>query len=289
MLKTVRLTEKWSKGDACVMLLGGFDGLHLGHKKLVERAKTFALPIGIMTISGGKGESNLFTEKEREKIFRENGVDFSFVLPFAEIKDMSPVEFVALLQKEFCVKAFVCGDDFRFGKQAKGTPKTLKRATQVCVEVEKLLAIDGEKASATLVKIALANGDAEKASRILGGSFFLLGEVEKGRSVGKTLGFPTANVAYPKEKFALKQGVYQTQVWVDNQCYTGITNYGARPTFDNAQVLTETYLDGFDGDLYGKTIKICFVRWLRGVQKFSTAQALQEQLQKDIRSVRVND
>ena len=289
MLKTVRLTDKWSKNDGCVMLLGGFDGLHLGHKKLVQRAKTFGLPIGIMSITGGKGERNLFTEKEREYIFRTNGIDFLFVLPFAEIKDMSPVEFVGLLQAQFHVQAFVCGDDFRFGKQAKGTPETLKDATQVCVEVEKLLKIDGEKASATLVKTALKSGEVEKANHILGESFFLVGEVEKGRSVGKTLGFPTANVAYPKEKFALKQGVYQTEVWVDGKHYKGITNYGARPTFDNTQVLTETYLDGFDDDLYGKTIEIRFVRFMREVQKFSSGQELKAQLQKDINEVRTND
>ena len=271
------------------MLLGGFDGLHVGHKQLVARAKTFGLPIGIMSITGGKGERNLFTEKEREYIFRTNGIDFLFVLPFAEIKDMSPVEFVGLLQAQFHVQAFVCGDDFRFGKQAKGTPETLKDATQVCVEVEKLLKIDGEKASATLVKTALKSGEVEKASRILGESFFLVGEVEKGRSVGKTLGFPTANVAYPNEKFAVKQGVYQTEVWVDGKRYNAITNYGARPTFDNEEVLTETYLDGFDGDLYGKTIEIRFVRFMRDVQKFSSGQELKAQLQKDINEVRTND
>ena len=113
--------------------------------------------------------------------------------------------------------------------------------------------------------------------------------MKKGRNIGKTLGFPTANVAYPKDKFALKQGVYQTQGFVDGKWYHGITNYGSRPTFDNEEVLTETYLDGFDGDLYGKTIEIRFVRWLRGVQKFSSVDELREQLQKDIRSVRTND
>lgn len=288
-MRTVRLTDKWSKNDGCVMLLGGFDGLHVGHKKLLERAKTFGLPIGIMTISGGKGERNLFTEKEREHIFRNSGIDFSFILPFAEIKDMSPLDFVSLLQTQFHVQAFVCGTDFRFGKQAQGTPKILKDATQVCVEVENLLQIDGEKASASIVKTALQDGNVEKAERVLGERFFLLGEVEKGRSIGKTLGFPTANVAYPQEKIALKQGVYQTEILVDGKQYKGITNYGARPTFNNEQVLTETYLDAFDGDLYGKTIEIRFVRFIRDVQKFPSVQALQVQLQKDIRSVRTND
>ena len=121
MLNTVFLNGQSNIGQSgCVMLLGGFDGLHVGHKKLLARAKTYGLPIGIMTISGGKGERNLFTEQEREYIFFKNGIDFSFVLPFAEIKDMSPSQFVALLQTQFHVQAFVCGTDFRFGKGACG-------------------------------------------------------------------------------------------------------------------------------------------------------------------------
>ena len=114
----------------------------------------------------------------------------------------------------------------------------------------------------------------------------MIGEVFKDRQVGRTIGFPTANVLYPQEKFPLKKGVYETKVEYNGVVYKGITNYGARPTFGNENVLTETYLDGFGGDLYGETLKIRFVRFLREIQKFESVELLKQQLEKDIKKVR---
>ena len=270
------------------MLLGGFDGLHIGHRRLLARAKERALPVGVMTIVGGKGEP-LFTTEEREDVFSRLGADFAFELPFEEIKELSPTEFLSLLMENFQVKAFVCGDDFRFGKNASGTPETLKTSGQVCVEVEKLISVDGEKVSSKTVKELLKNGNAEKACKLLGEPFFLIGTVEKDRQVGRTIGFPTANIRYPLGKFPLKKGVYEGRAEIDGVTYKGIVNYGARPTFNDGEVWTETYFDGFSGDLYGKRLKIEFVRYLRGVQKFESADALIKQLEDDLRRVKEND
>ena len=289
MLKTIDLTGKRNKNADCVMLIGGFDGLHAGHKKLLARAKSFSLPVGIMTIVGGKGGKSLFTPSERRRIFKGAGIDFVFELPFAEICDMTGEAFAGLLYKEFSPKAFICGDDFRFGKGALGTPQTLIHATHVSVEVEKLLLVDGEKVSSSKVKSLLSDGEIERANALLAGEFFLDGEVIKDREVGRTMGFPTANILYPEEKYPLKKGVYETRVDVDGKTYKGITNYGARPTFHNDRVLTETYLDGFEGDLYGKTLTVRFVRFLREIERFADADALKAQLQEDIRRVRTND
>ncbi len=271
------------------MLLGGFDGLHLGHKKLMARAREYALPIGVMTIVGGKEEKSLFTFREREEIFRAQGADFAFELPFLEIKDLSPQAFVELLMKEFQPKAFICGDDFKFGKGASGDSQTLKAVGQVCVEVEQLVTARGEKISSSSIKKYLAGGEVERANELLGEEFFLVGEVVKDRGVGKTLGFPTANIPYPSEKFQIKKGVYETRVCVAEKEYKGITNYGNRPTFGDDRVITETYLDGFDGELYGKTLKVKFVRFLRDIQTFESANALKKRLEEDIRRVRGND
>lgn len=289
MLKTVDFSGQLHKNVGCVMLLGGFDGLHAGHKTLVERAKGFGLPIGIMTIVGGKEEKGLFTLKEREEIFKRAGLDFALELPFGEIKDLSPQEFSALLTREFHPIAFVCGNDFRFGKNACGTPQTLKEAGQVRVEVEKLVTKNGEKISSSKIKTYLAAGEVEKAHELLGEEFFLIGMVIKDRGVGRTLGFPTANVAYPKEKYPMKRGVYETRVRVDGKEYKAITNFGNRPTFGSDTIVTETYLDGFEGDLYGRELKIRFQRYLRDIQKFENAEALKTQLQEDIRRVRKYD
>lgn len=288
MLKTVIFSKNYTKDMPCVMLLGGFDGLHVGHRQLLTRAKEFALPVGVMTIVGGKGLP-LFTTEERETVFSSLGVDFAFELPFDEIKELSPQAFVGLLKENFNAQAFVCGDDFRFGKNAEGTPETLKTCGQVRVEVENLISVDGEKVSSKTVKTLLEIGDIKKANTLLGEQFFLIGEVEKDRQVGRTLGFPTANVRYPSGKFSIKKGVYAGEAELDGVLYKGIINYGARPTFQNGEVWTETYFDGFDGNLYGKRLKIRFAKFLREIEKFESVEALKAQLARDIRSIREND
>ena len=271
------------------MLLGGFDGLHVGHKKLLSRARSYGLPVGIMTIIGGKTGESLFTSEERRIIFKSAGVDFVFELPFLEIKSIPHTDFAALLIGKFPVKAFVCGDDFRFGAGAIGNPEMLKASTQVCVDVEELVKVNGEKVSASRLKTLLVNGDVEPANTLLGEEFFLSGKVFEDRKVGRTLGFPTANIEYPKDKFPLKQGVYETRVTIDGKEYKGITNYGSRPTFLNMATLTETHLLGFSGDLYGRELTVRFRRFLREIQKFDTPNALKAQLKTDIRRVENND
>ena len=285
MIKTVWLTENKNTAKGVAMLLGGFDGLHVGHRRLLSRAKQSGFPVGVMTIIGGK-EGNIFTFTERERIFKACGADFVFELPFDEIKNMSPTEFLNFLIEEFHPALFVCGEDFHFGAGALGTPEMIKTSTQVRVEILSLVEMGGEKISSRRIKELLCKGEVEKANALLGEEFFLCGRVEKDRQVGRTIGFPTANIPYPKDKFPLKEGVYETKTRIDGKEYKGITNYGARPTFDNDKVVTETYLDGFSGDLYGKELTVRFVRYLRGVEKFDGAEALKNQLEKDIQRVR---
>ena len=288
MLKTVFLTDNQERGQGVAMLLGGFDGMHVGHRSLLARAKASGLPVGIMTIAGCK-DKGVFTFTERETIFQECGVDVVFELPFEEIKGLSPQSFLALLEKEFSPKILVCGEDFRFGAKAVGTPKMIKESTQVRVEVLPLVEIEGEKVSSTTIKSLLEKGQVEKANGLLTHNYFLIGEVYEDRKVGRTIGFPTANIRYPEGKFPLKIGVYETKVCVDGCTYKGITNYGARPTFEEDTVVTETYLDGFSGNLYGKQLKVEFVRYLRDIEKFNSVDELKQQLTKDIERVKTND
>ncbi len=284
MYNIINLKKQLNIGEECILLLGGFDGVHLGHKKLLQAAKKYRLPIGITSIYGGKGKS-IFTQKERQDVFLQLGIDFVLEMDFEKIRALSPQEFLTKLTQNFHIKAFLCGEDFRFGFQAQGDAAFLKEYTQGCVETHSLVQFNGEKVSSTAIKSALEQGEIETANALLDGRFFVVGEVEKDRQIGRTIGFPTANIAYPKGKFPLKKGVYQTQVEIGGKVYKAITNYGARPTFENQAVWTETHLIGFSGDLYGKTLKIEFIRYLRDIQKFQTVEKLQAQLRYDMQCV----
>lgn len=288
MLKIVDFTGKFDKNAPCAALLGGFDGLHIGHRVLLEKAKSTGLPVGVMSIVGGKGE-DLFTLSEREEIFRSLGVDFAFETVFDRIRTLSPAAFAELMKKSFTPAAFFCGRDFRFGYGAEGDPEFLERYTRVRVDVSDLLTEGGEKVSSSRVKELLSAGDAAGAAKLLGRDFFLRGEVVRGRQVGRSIGFPTANVFYPQGKYPLKRAVYEARAEAEGREYKGIVNYGSRPTFDNGQVLTETYLDGFTGDLYGRTVEIRFVRFLREIRKFASAEELKRQLTTDMERVKNND
>lgn len=289
MLNIVDFDGKYGKGEPCALLLGGFDGMHIGHRALLLAAEKTGLPVGVMTISKGKGSSDLFTFPEREQIFSALGASFAFEMPFPEIRDLSPSAFCDLLAEKFSPRAFFCGSDFRFGKDAAGTPEFLKEYTRVSVYVEKLLYIDGEKVSSGTIRKLLAAGDAAGAAKLLGEPFFLRGEVEEDRHVGRTIGFPTANIFYPADKFPLRKAVYESRVRVDGKTYAGITNFGSRPTFHVDRVVTETYLDGYSGNLYGRTLNVEFIRFLRDIYAFPDASALERQLETDIGRVRRGD
>ena len=269
------------------MLLGGFDGLHTGYRALLARAKEYRLPVGVMTIVGAKGQQ-LFTFAEREEIFRRAGVDFAVELPFEQIRQMSPREFLRLLEEQFAPTAFVCGEDFRFGKGAEGTAKDLHTMTAASVIVLPLLEEGGKKVSASTVKERIVAGELPEANRLLGEPFFLTGTVVTGKKLGRTIGFPTANLMYPDEKIALSYGVYETRVSVDGKEYPSITNFGAQPTFDGGRVCVESYLDGFSGDLYGCVLTVRFVRFLRPIQRFESVEALKQQLASDLQAIRGN-
>lgn len=272
----------------CVFLLGGFDGIHCGHKKLIEKAKEFYLPIGMMTINGAKSSSSLFTMEEREEIFEQLGVSFVLETEFSEeFKNTSAEAFLSLITERFNVKAFVCGKDFRFGKGASGTPAFLREKTGILVFDEDIsIDGDGRKISTTTVKELLKEGKVEEANRILATPFCVTGEVIHGRRVGESMGFPTANMIYPENKTPIQDAVYAVSVSIGGKKYRGIANYGRCPTFDISYKLVETYIDGFSGDLYGKTLRVYFDAKIRDIKKFSGKEELTAQLSEDIEKVR---
>ena len=267
----------------CALVLGGFDGIHLGHRALLNEAEKTGLSIAITTMPGAKG-SCLFTGEERELFFRTTNVDFVYEIPFTEeLKNTKAEDFLNTLFENINAKKVFCGEDFRFGKDARGTPSLLKAFAPVCA-VETVKAGD-IKVSTSLCKQYLLENDFEGLGRILEGAYFIQGTVEHGRRVGRTYGFPTLNLSIPPEKLLPKDGVYGGYTMTPKGTYMSIINIGARPTFQVEERKVEAYLKGFSGDLYGETVRVCPTHFLRPIQKFTSEEELKKQLQKDIERI----
>lgn len=292
-MQIVQYGEKYSV--PCVLLLGYFDGMHVGHRALVAKAKQVAqklgCAVGIMTFTQSKKGGQIYLFEERLHIFSSLGIDFVLAAQFDEkFKSTSPQEFLQTLCSCLCVRAFVCGEDFTFGKDAQGNVSLLQefsKANNISVFVEKLVDFGGEKAAATLAKKYLDEGDVRSLSKLLGGKYFVFGTVStEGRHIGRRMGFPTANIHLSAEKYPLKRAVYAVSAELDKKMYRGIANYGARPTFGDGRVVLEAYFDGYKGDLYGREITVYFDDFLREIKKFDSAEALSAQLTKDLEKIR---
>ncbi len=286
----------------CALVLGGFDGLHLGHRLLLEEAKKTGLPVAATTMYGGKGRT-LFTREERREIFARAGVSVLCEIDLGgEVRGLPAEAFADEIFSLLNVQAVFCGEDFRFGKDALGTPKLLKRCADRPVFVQKTLKYFDEncgrarKYSATACKNYLKAGDLTRLNACLcppgqdiyGGAYFVRGIVEHGRQVGRTYGFPTLNLTPSPQKLLPPDGVYGGMCATPRGDFPCIVNFGARPTFGVAERKIEAYLDGFSGDLYGRTVCVYPTEFFRGIEKFSSAEALKGQLEADIQRLREN-
>ncbi len=280
MLKVLQTDERF---DApCVMLLGGFDGLHLGHRQLLEAARATGLPMGITLLSGNKEGGDLFTFAERERICAQAGISFVIEIPFTEsVRQTAAADFARTLLARVNAKVLVCGEDFRFGRGAEGTPELLRTLFAGEVHVLPIVCRGGVKVGTAEIRQMLLRGDVAGANELLPGGFFLLGRVEHGRQVGRSLGFPTLNLTYPRGKAPLHDGVYGGRVITPAGEFLSIINFGARPTFGVEERKVEAYLAGFSGDLYGAEVLIFPQEFYRPIQRFSSADALKRQLQAD--------
>ena len=291
----MRIVHYGDRAEACVFLLGYFDAVHVGHRKLIARAKALAEKFGVkvaaLTFADGKRGDQVYVLSEREKILSSLGVDYLYVARFdGAFKNTGGEAFLETVADNCFVKAFVCGEDFRFGKNAVCgglclTEYCKKRG--IAVEILPLVSVDGQKASATLAKKYLDEGDIKSLNAMLGDNYFISGKAStEGRHVGRNLGFPTANLHPLDGKYPLAQGVYAVRVKIGATDYRGIANFGPRPTFGDGRVVCETYIDGFSGDLYGKELTVRFDFRIRGVMKFSSAEELKKQLEKDLEKIR---
>ena len=283
-------TERLSLPPLSVAL-GFFDGVHIGHRRLIERAVDAAERKGLASAvftfpaesRGLKSSSaRLYSTAEKLAILEELGVEYAIVADFSSLMNLSAKEFVhGVLIGELGARIALSGYNFHFGRGAKGDADMLSRLmTEAGCEALILdeQRVDGETVSTSRVKELLSLGKLSEANRLLGSPLRHSTLVERGRGLGRGMGFPTINTkSYPP----LPRGVYATVVKMDGKFYTGVTNLGICPTFEEREPHAETLILDYSGDAYGKEVCIYFLEWLRDERVFESPEALREQVYID--------
>ncbi|HYG50283.1 MAG TPA: bifunctional riboflavin kinase/FAD synthetase [Flavobacteriales bacterium] len=289
-----------------VVTIGTFDGVHLGHAKILDRVKKKALAINgqsvVITFNPHPRQvlfphddnlKLLTTQDEKIKLLERNGIDVLVIIPFTkEFSRLTALEFIRdILVNQVGVRELIIGYDHHFGRNREGSIESLKEMAQTFdFNVEEIPAqeIDEVTISSTKIRNAIMAGDMETANAFLGYEFGFTGTVKPGQKLGRTLGFPTANLHIAnKLKIIPQTGVYAVRVTCNFYAHQGVMNIGYRPTVDNSRELRiEVHIFNFDQDIYGKEIEVRVIRKLRDEQKFEGLDQLKAQVDKDIVAAR---
>jgi riboflavin kinase/FMN adenylyltransferase len=267
--------------------IGTFDGVHLGHRAVIGGADTVLTfdPHPLAVIRPDALPKLLMPFDIKRDVIAGLGVDELVVIRFSpEFQALSADEFAQEILVERLGASHVrVGENFRFGKQAQGDTDFLRSRSEFETEVVPMVDVAGETVSSTQIRALVASGDVERAASFLGAPFMLEGEVVRGDGRGRDLGMPTANIV-PDPRYAVPgHGVYAA--WAHG--HPAAVNVGVRPQFESGRgLLVESYLLDFDGDLYGQTLRVAFVKRLRGERRFESVDALVEQMHRDVEEVR---
>jgi len=280
-----------------VVTIGNFDGLHRGHQVLIKKAVEYAKSNNISSVvftfknhpvNYFKPNSikNIITNDDKVRILESMGVDYIINIPFDEyMTKISGFDFVkGILLDTLGAKKIIVGYDFAFARNKEGNIKLLQELSSKYgfdLEVVNPITLDNIRISSTYIRDLILNGNIENVYKYLGRNYKLSGEVIHAKKLGRTIGFPTANISINKDMVIPKVGIYATKVYVNGQTYYGATNVGYNPTVNGEGLSIETNILEFNEDIYGKVITIEFLERIRDEKKFNGIEELKKQLQKD--------
>lgn len=283
--------------DKSVITIGNFDGVHNGHKTLINKVldykKKNKCSSIVFTFSNHPVNyfkpntiKNIITNKEKLEIFYKKGIDIAINIPFDKyMTQIEAKEFVKeILINKLKMQKLIIGYDFSFARNKEGNVDLLKKLSKEYnfeLEVVEPIMIENVRISSTHVRDLISQGEIEKVNEYLGYNFSMSGTVIQGRQIGRTIGYPTANIDYDKTILIPKIGIYATYVYIDDKKYIGATNVGYNPTVNGKKLSVETHIIDFDEDIYQKEIKIEFLERIRNEKKFNNLDELKNQLQKD--------
>lgn len=300
LIRGLRNLREGQRGS--VVTVGTFDGIHLGHRALIERlaehGSRLSRPTMMLTFEPMPREHlapadpppRLTSCRERLRLLMGTSIDYVWLLRFCESLRSLPSEaFARLLFEELRAPVVVVGHDFRFGRNGEATAAMLKDAgasSGALVDVVPPVTIDGVRVSSGRIREALARGDLRQAARWLGRPYRMSGRVVEGQRLGRRLGFATANLRLERRRPAL-EGIFAVRVSGENLAgWPGVASLGTRPTVDGNEPLLEAHLFDYEGDLYGREIEVEFVAKLRNEERFDSLDALVEQMQRDASAAR---
>ncbi|KLK91579.1 riboflavin biosynthesis protein RibF [Microvirga vignae] len=275
-----------------VAAIGNFDGVHRGHRYLLDMALRSGKPAAALTFEPhprsffqpDKPLFRLTPEPVKLEIFARLGLAGAFVRRFDQaLAALKAEEFVNMLARELQLSGVVIGHDFHFGRGREGDPERMRelcRKLGLDCFIAPAIVEGSEPVSSSAIRAALEAGDIAKANKLLGYRWFVRAEVRHGDKRGRELGYPTANMRLPDD-CRLRHGIYTVRASVNGKPVDGVASFGRRPTFDNGAPLLETHLFDFKGDLYGKTLDVEFIGWIRGEERFEGIEALVAQMDRD--------
>ncbi len=277
--------------NGCSLLLGDFDGLHLGHQKLFESASKEKTAVLVFDPSFPKEKENggtvLASLDDKIRLFARYGADIAYVLKTdSSFFAMSSDDFVKKILLPMHPSELVVGEDYTFGKERQGKAIDLKKDFDTKI-VPILRDMDGTKIGTREIKKLIANGEIEKANSYLGRRYEIVGKVRKGYQNGRKIGFPTANLSLNAKYQLPKDGVYSAISFLRGMPYRSIVNVGKAPTIGKlSESIVEIYLDGYSGECYDETIYLDFSYRIRDEKRFSSLEELKRQLQSDLSQMR---
>ena len=296
----MQILHDLSENPNLSLALGYFDGVHIGHQAVIKNAVNYAKQNGgksaVITFKDhpccffhGVCPKYILTREYREKFIADLGVDYLYELDFEKLAGLSAEEYLEnILIKHFSPKSISTGFNHNFGHNKTGDVKFLEEESvkynykYFALPPQKY---DGEVISSTKIRKLLSDGQIDTANKMLGRNFIIEGTVIKGRQIGRTIGFRTANILYPLELIDIPFGVYSVLVNYASQTYQGIANFGVRPTVNGQGALLEVHILDFERDIYGEVLEVKFIKMLRTERKFDSLDSLKQQISLDIKSI----
>jgi riboflavin kinase/FMN adenylyltransferase len=278
-----------------VVTIGNFDGVHVGHEKiilrLVESAKALGLPSVLISFSPtpqcffGREQATLSNFKEKHQLLSRLGVDKHLLIYFnQDFSELKAKDFIQqVLLDKLNMKHCLIGDDFRFGKKRQGDLgllQSLSKTKGFSVENTQSVLCNDCRASSSEIRTLLTRGDLGAVTQMLGREFSISGKIIHGQQKGRTIGFPTINIPI-KRKISPVLGVFATTVEIQGSIFQGVCNIGNRPTINGKEILLEVFLFDFDRDVYGIEAKVVFKHKIRDEEKFDSFETLKQQIELD--------